>query len=83
MMAHPYREPCPPAQSSESSSVDRGLAIVVVLVWAGSVVRALVAMALHESADREVALAVMLVFALPFTARLWFTSTRGTPTRRT
>jgi hypothetical protein len=68
--AHPYRRPCPPSQPSESSTVDRGLAIVIVLVWVGSVVRALVAMARHESADRETALAVMLVFALPFTARL-------------
>ena len=69
-MMHPYRVASPPA-AYDVSSADGGIATLAIVIWAGSVARALLALALHEAPDREVVLAVMLVLALPFTARLW------------
>ena len=68
MTVHPYREPC--FTRADSSAADRDVTIVVLLIWAFSVVRAIVAVAAHEH-GREVTFAAALVLALPFSARLW------------
>ena len=64
---HPYREGHP--LTFADAPADRDVAAVGLLVWTSSVARAALAFTTHEGASREVALAVLLVFALPVIAR--------------
>lgn len=65
---HPYRTPAEP-HATPHALLDDGLVLVACVVWAGSVLRAIVAAMMHEAPSQELALAFMLTIAIPLLAR--------------
>jgi hypothetical protein len=63
---HPYRSP---VSNARAPTRDASFAWVAATVWAGSVLRAVVAYAAREPFGEEVAMAIVLAVALPLIVR--------------
>ena len=68
-MTSPYRVPAKPDAAAPRVPLDRSLAWAALIIWAGSVLRAIVGAMRHEAPSQELALAFVLAIAIPWLVR--------------